>query len=61
MHLGLGSSEPTDLVGNLAGLLHTGSDAADKLGLLAVAVEVEELGATVAAKGSDEALKLEVS
>jgi len=51
----------TDLVGDGAGLLDTGSDAADQLGLLAVAVEVEQLGAAITAQGSQEALELKAS
>ena len=47
--------EHTDLGLNVAGLLHARSDAADQLGLLAVALEVEELRAAVATKGRHEA------
>jgi hypothetical protein len=45
----------------LASLLNTGGDGADELGLLAVALEVEELGATITAEGADEAAQLEGS
>lgn len=47
--------ELTDLVRDLTGLLHARSDAADQLGLLAVALEVEELGAAITTEGTDEA------
>lgn len=47
--------EHTDLGLNVAGLLHAGSDAADQLSLLAVALEVEELRAAVATEGRHEA------
>lgn len=50
----------TDLIGDLAGLLYTGSDAADELGLLAVAAEVKKRGAPVGAEGRYEALELEI-
>lgn len=53
--------EHTDLGRDVAGLLHAGSDAADQLGLLAVALEVEELRAAVAAEGRHEARQLEES
>lgn len=43
----------------LAGLLDTGSDAGYELGLLAVAGEVEQLGATIALQGREEAAQLE--
>jgi hypothetical protein len=45
----------------LASLLNTGGDAADELGLLAVALEVEELGAAVAGQSADEAAQLDWS
>ena len=43
----------------LAGLLNAGGDAGHKLGLLAVAGEVEQLGATIALQGREEAAQLE--
>lgn len=49
------------MVLDLAGLLNTRSDAAHELGLLAVAVEVEQLGATITLQGREEAAQLEVS
>lgn len=49
----------TDLVVVLAGLLDTGGDAAHELGLLAVAGEVEQLGATIALQGREEAAQLQ--
>lgn len=48
----------TDLVRDLAGLLDARSDAADQLGLLAVAGKVGELGATIASQSRDEAVEL---
>lgn len=44
-----------DLVTVVAGLLNTRSDAGHELGLLAVALEVEQLGAAIALQGRDEA------
>lgn len=45
----------------VAGLLNTRSDAGHELGLLAVALEVEQLGAAIALQGRDEAAQLEAS
>lgn len=52
--------EHTDSVLELAGLLNTGGDAGDQLGLLAVAGEVKQLGAAIAGQSRDEAAQLEV-
>lgn len=43
------------------GLRNTRGDARDELGLLAVALEVEQLGATIALEGTEEAAQLVVS
>lgn len=48
------------MFGDFTGFLYTGSDAADELGLLAVAAEVKKRGAAVATEGGDEALELEI-
>ena len=45
----------------VAGLLNTRSDAGHELGLLAVALEVEQLGAAIALQGREEAAQLEAS
>lgn len=44
-----------------AGLRNTRGDAGYELGLLAVALEVEQLGATIALQGTEEAAQLEGS
>ena len=54
-------SEHTDLILVIAGLLNTRGDAANELGLLTVALEVEQLGATITLQGREEAAQLEVS
>lgn len=48
------------MIGDFASLLYTRSDAADELGLLAVAGEVKKRGAAVGAEGGYEALELEI-
>lgn len=52
--------ERTDLFGDFAGLLYTGTDAADELGLLTVTSEVKKRGAAVGAEGRYETLELEI-
>lgn len=49
----------TDLVRDGAGLLDTGSDGVDQLGLLAVAGEVGQRRAAIGSQGGDEAAQLE--
>lgn len=46
------------MVAVFTGLRNTRSDAGDELGLLAVALEVEQLGATIALQGTEEAAQL---
>lgn len=50
--------ERTRLVSDVTGLLHTRSDGLDELGLLAVAGEVGQRGASISGQGIEEAVGL---